>query len=276
MSEKMTNQFTVFTKPWPEKSLPELAQFIKDLGFDGIELPVRPGFQITPEHVERDLPEATQIFADHGLKIASVAGTPDEAMIAACGAAGVPLIRIMARINMDTGYRATEENLCQVFDRCLPLLEETGVALGVQNHAGNFIGSAIGIMHLIEQYDPKQIGIVLDLAHCSLAGEPVPIAIDVAWSHLLLVNLKNGYWQRVGTSETGEAQWKHSWTTSKEGLTSWQEVADELKRRNYQGDICLTAEYSAPKANPSIRVKELIAKDFAYAKSLLSSAISHE
>lgn len=268
MNGKMTNLFTVFTKPWPEKSLPELAQFVKTLGFDGVELPVRPGFQVTPEHVEKELPEAAKIFTNYGLKIGSIAGTTNDAMIAACGNAGVPLIRIMARVNMDIGYRATENNLRKEFDRCISLLAEAGVAIGVQNHAGNFIGSAIGLLRLIEPYDPKQIGIVLDLAHCSLAGEPAPIAIDIAWSHLLLVNLKNGYWQRIGESDTGEAHWKHSWISSKEGLTSWQEVADELKCRNYQGDICLTAEYSAPRDNHSVRVEELIAKDFAYAKSL--------
>lgn len=268
MNGKGINQFTVFTKPWPDKSLPELAQFVKDLGFDGVELPVRPGFQVTPENVEQDLPEAARIFTEHGLKIESIAGTSDDAMIAACGEAGVPLIRIMARVNMEVGYRATEVNFRKEFDRCMPLLEETEVAIGVQNHAGNFIGSAIGIMHLLEQYDPKQIGIVLDLAHCSLAGEPVPIALDIAWSHLLLVNLKNGCWRRIGESDTGEARWKNYWTTSKEGLTSWQEVADELKWRNYQGDICLTAEYSVPPNDDSVHIERLVTEDFAYAKSL--------
>ena len=30
--------FTLFTKPWPGKSLQELAGFVKNLGFDGVEL----------------------------------------------------------------------------------------------------------------------------------------------------------------------------------------------------------------------------------------------
>ncbi|MCP4400962.1 MAG: sugar phosphate isomerase/epimerase [bacterium] len=268
MNEKTTQQFTVFTKPWPEKSLPVLAQFVKELGFDGVELPVRPGYPVTPEHVEKILPEAAKIFAVHGLKIGSIAGTASKTMIAACAEAGVPLIRIMARVNPELNYRETEMNFRKEFDGCLPALEEAGVALGVQNHAGNFIGSAIGILRLVEQYDPKQIGIVLDLAHCSLAGEPVPIALDIAWSHLLLVNLKNGYWQRIGESEIGEARWKNYWTGSKDGLTSWHEAAVELTRRKYQGDICITAEYSAPKSDDSVHIENLVAKDFAYAKTL--------
>jgi hypothetical protein len=42
-------------------------------------------------------------------------------------------------------------------------------------------------------------------------------------------------------------------------------VAAELKRRNYTGVICLTAEYSDEPA-----VNRLIAEDLAYAKALFA------
>lgn len=62
-------QLTVFTKPWKTTPLPELAARVKQLGFDGIELPVRSGFQVEPEKVQTDLPKAAKIFADGGLSI---------------------------------------------------------------------------------------------------------------------------------------------------------------------------------------------------------------
>ncbi len=55
-----TVTFAVFTKPWPTMPLPQLGRFIRDLGFDGIELPVRPGFQVEPANVSRGLGEATR------------------------------------------------------------------------------------------------------------------------------------------------------------------------------------------------------------------------
>ncbi len=55
-------QFSVFTKPW-HLPLPELAALVKGWGFDGVELPVRPGYQVTPENVRRGLPEAVRILA---------------------------------------------------------------------------------------------------------------------------------------------------------------------------------------------------------------------
>jgi sugar phosphate isomerase/epimerase len=86
--------YTVFTKPWPSKSLSELGAFVKGVGFDGVELPVRPKFQVEPESVAKGLPEAAKILGDHGVSIGKVAGPTDEATIAACGEAGVPIIRI--------------------------------------------------------------------------------------------------------------------------------------------------------------------------------------
>ncbi len=66
---------SVFTKPW-KMSLPELARFVSGLGFDGIELPVRPGYQVEPHQINRDLPLAVRTLADHGVRITSVATEP--------------------------------------------------------------------------------------------------------------------------------------------------------------------------------------------------------
>ena len=266
-----TIDLTVFSKPWPDLSISELATFIKNLGFKGVELPVRPGFQVTPETVEKGLPEAVRIFSDNGVKIGSVAGPMDEKTIAACGESGVPLLRIMVAIDMEIGYFATEKTVRDTFDSLLPALKSHGVTIGVQNHCAQMIGSSIGLMHLIEQYDPKCIGAVLDPAHCGLDGEPDTMAIDIAWSHLVMLNLKSAYWKRAGADETGAAKWRPFWCTGKEGITSWPVVAAELKKRGFSGDVCLTAEYSNPNERGDLTgsaVEPLVKGDLQYAKSL--------
>jgi hypothetical protein len=47
----MSVDFAVFVKPWKRLSLAELGPHIRKLGFDLIELPVRPGFACEPEHI---------------------------------------------------------------------------------------------------------------------------------------------------------------------------------------------------------------------------------
>jgi sugar phosphate isomerase/epimerase len=268
------NRFTVFTKPWPEPGLAELGRMVKAMGFDGVELPVRPGYQVTPENVRRGLPEAARILADCGVVIGSIAGPVDEPTIAACGESGVPIIRVMAGIDLGVGYRESEARLRKEYDAALPLLERHGVAIGVQNHYGRMVGSAVGLLHLVEGYDPRRVGIVLDTAHCGLDGEPDEMAIDVAWPHLLLVNLKSAYWERTAGPEVVDAPWRSHWTLGGQGITNWRAVAAELRRRGYAGDVCLPAEYTDPEGKAGQRmgeaVKPLLEQDIRYARSLFA------
>jgi sugar phosphate isomerase/epimerase len=263
MSSNTQIQYSVFTKPW-KLPLPELGKLVKGWGFDGIELPVRPGYQVLPENVRRDLPRAVKQLARDGLEIFSIAGPTDETTIAACAEAGVPVIRIMVPIG-DDGYMATEARVQKEFDTLLPLLEKYGVQIGVQNHLDRFVCNAMGLRHLIEKYDPRLIGAVWDAAHNALNGEDPEMGIDIVWSHLCMVNLKNAYWRRTNGPEAEQVTWRPWWTSGRQGLANWPRVAAELKRRAYHGVVCLTAEYSDEDS-----VDRLIAADLVYAKSLFA------
>lgn len=257
-------EFTVFTKPWKE-SLEALGARVSRLGFSGIELPIRPGYPVEPGNVTRELPRAAQILASFGVRISSVAGPTDEATITACGDAGVPLIRICPDIPRDRGYLEQEALHQQEYERLVPILDRHGVAIGIQNHNGRSVPNALGIRRLIERFDPTHVCAVWDPAHCALDGELPELAIDILWSHLRLVNLKNGLWQRVNGPEAEVARYQTYWTNGRQGLCAWPDVAAQLHKRGYRGDVCLTAEYSDHDA-----VDRLIGEDLAFAKSLLA------
>jgi sugar phosphate isomerase/epimerase len=267
-----SNLMTVFTKPWPEKTLPELADFVAGLGLDGVELPVRPGFQVTPDRVA-DLPGAAGVFKQRGISIRSVAGPEDEATIRALGEAGIPILRVMARIDMKVGYMASVDACRRRWEALVPVLEKTGVTIGVQNHCDYNVGSAIGLVHLVGGFDRRHVAVVLDPAHCGLDGEPDDMAIDIAWPHLALVNLKSAFWRMASGPEVEDVQWKKHWTTGRFGITSWPRVIAELARRGYKGDYCLTAEYSGPDGSGDLKgdaVNRLLCDDVAYARSLIA------
>lgn len=255
--------FSVFTKPW-HMPLKDLGRFVSNLGFEAVELPVRPGFQVEPAGVSGGLPQAARILADYGVKIASIAGPTSEEAMAACAELGIPIIRICVDIEGE-GYLAGEARLRREFDALLPGLERHGVTLGIQNHCGRSVCDAMGLRHLLEGYDRRQIAAVWDAAHNALSGEEPELAIDIVWDHLCMVNLKNAVWRRANGPEAGHAEWEPYWTGGREGLASWPRVAAELERRGYPGVICLTAEYSDEAA-----VDRLIAEDLAFARSLFA------
>lgn len=261
MSHKIV--FSVFTKPWQQIPVAELGKLIAGYGFDGVEFPVRPGYQVEPENIETGLPKLARSFADFGLKITSIAGPTNEAAFSACASAGVPIIRTGFGL-LKEGYLASERRAQDELDGMVPLSERYGVKVGIQNHAGSFVPiNAMGIRHLIEKYDPKHVGAIWDSMHNALNGEEPEMGLDIVWSHLCMVNLKNAYWQRITGTEAISAEWQAHATTGRQGLASWPRVAEFLKKRNYEGVVCLTAEYSAHD-----QVNRLIAEDIAFAKSL--------
>ena len=55
-----SNKICVFTKPFNSLSFDELADRIAELGFDGIEAPIRVGGHVEPDQVEDRLPARTK------------------------------------------------------------------------------------------------------------------------------------------------------------------------------------------------------------------------
>jgi sugar phosphate isomerase/epimerase len=267
---------TVFTKPWFDP-LEKLADKVAELGLDGIELPVRPGYQVEPQNVATALPAAVRIMKRRGLQIRSVAAPLDAATIAACGEAGVPILRTMVGIDLSkAGYAETIAQHRRLWDSLIPALDTAKVTIGIQNHSGNCIGSAIGVFHLLEKYDPRHVCAILDMAHSCVAGEPRELAVDLLWDRMRgLVNFKSAFRERVNGPEEVEAVYRTHWTTAPHSGYSWGGLVEELLKRGFEGTFCLPAEYTDPAGQPQRMgddVLPFLRQDIAYLKGLLASA----
>ncbi|HLH58543.1 MAG TPA: TIM barrel protein [Streptosporangiaceae bacterium] len=257
-------EFAVFTKPWATEPVPALAELVATMGFGAAEIPVRPGFQVTPDDVATALPELVKVFGDRGLKVASIASSLEEPIFAACAAAGVPIIRIMGKVTRGA-YLASEAALQTQLRDVIPLCEKYGVRVGVQEHYGDNVSDAFGLRALLAGLDGRWITAIWDAAHDALAGIAPETGLEVVWDRLAMVNLKNAFYERANGPEADAAEWKRHFTSGRHGMASWPRIAAELKRRDYAGTVCLTAEYEEP-----ADVARLCAEDLRYAKGLFA------
>ena len=264
------NELAIFVKPWKSLSLSELAIHIKSLGFRLIELPVRPGFPCEPNTIETDLPHAVRVLAEKGIRVlnATIAlPLGDERVYSACAKSGIKMNRVMFSRGIKTYWEA-ESNARRQLDQAMPFCEQYGIQIGVQNHYGDSLPvNAMGLYHLVKDYDPKYVGAIWDPAHNALEGMDSEPALDVVASHLCVVNLKNAYWKRTTGPEADVADWEVYWTSGAQGRASWKRVIDKLKSIDYRGPICFSAEY-----NNEADVDNLIIKDLAFAKQLLANS----
>ena len=263
------NDLALFVKPWKSLALPALAEHVKALGFDLIELPVRPGFPCEPEQIEQQLPAAVKLLADHGLRVLNVtAALPldDERLYAACAKAGIGMNRVMFSRKAKTYWEAEAEARRQL-DSAMPFCERYQVQIGIQNHSGLSVPvNEMGLHHLVKDYDPQYVGAIWDPAHNALEGIEPEAALEIVESHLCVVNLKNAYWRRLSGPEAEVAEWKIYWTSGSQGRASWPRVIAKLKVMHYTGPLCFSAEYSDEGA-----VDRLIVQDLAFAKQCFAA-----
>lgn len=261
-----TVYFALFVKPWKNLSLSELVMHIRKLGFEWIELPVRPGFLCEPETIEKSLPEIVRVLGEEGLKVLNISASlplTDERLYSGSLKAGISMNRVILNRQEGENYWDAEKRARKILDEALPFCEKYGYQIGVQNHYGRCVPvNAMGMYNLIKDYNPKYVGAIWDPAHNALEGEDPEPALDIVASHLCVVNLKNAYWNRTNGPESEEANWSVYWTSGRHGRASWRRVAGKLKQMAYQGPVCLSAEYSAEND-----VDRLIVEDLAFAKA---------
>jgi len=258
-------KFSVFTKAWKQLSIDELGRFINSIGIAGIEFPLREGYQVEPKDAEKGLLKLAEQLGGYGLKIYSVASDTSEKVFAGCQAAGVPIIRIIVHTDLKDGFYASMQKTEKEIEKIIPLCEKYGVKVGIQHHYGPGLNNSMELRQLVGKYDPRHIGAVWDAAHSALAGEEPEQGLEIVWSHLCIVNLKNAFYRLVTGPEAETAGWDYYFTTGRQGLSSWDRISAYLKEKDFKGTICLFAEYSDEE-----HVNKLIADDIAYSKTLFA------
>ena len=257
--------YSVFTKPWRELSVPDLIRVVSDLGYNAIEFPLRDGFQVTPDQARDKLPQLVKDLKSAGIRVDDVASAPEERIFSACAEAGIPMIRVMFNppagdyLRQEKGYLATVESW-------LPLCEKYGVKVGIQMHHGRGAMTTADMMRVVGQFDSRYIGAIWDAAHSALAGENVEQAIDVCWSHLCLANFKNARYQMYGRAADGAAVYKPYFCPGSDGQLSWPRAVKHLKEKGYAGTWCMPAEYTGLTPQEEI---DYARRDLAWLKSLV-------
>ena len=255
--------WSVFTKPWRDLPIADLAELVARMGFNAIEFPLRPGFQVDLDRLGPSMGEFAGTMADHGISIASVASTTTPAIFEACATNDIPIIRIMINISAD-GYLATGDLVRKHLDELLPLTQEYGVKIGVQPHYDDYIADSSELATLLTDYDPAAITAIWDAAHEGLARKHPSNGLALLWDRLSMVNFKNACYQHTEPATPGAPPWEIEFVEATEGLCSWAEAAQYLVEHNYIGPICLPAEYT-----DESDLEAKVSRDLSYIRELV-------
>ncbi|GAB5403612.1 MAG: sugar phosphate isomerase/epimerase [Aureliella sp.] len=195
----------VFTKPFNSLSFDELAEQIAEIGFDGIEAPIRPGGHVEPSDVPSRLPKLVNALAKRDLKVniltSSINNVDEEVARKALQTAaelGIKQFR-MQYFKYDVSKPVFEQ--LDAWTKTVAKLGEFCAKLGIQavyqNHAGvNYMGAALwDLKHVLRDIDPAHVGVAYDVRHATVeGGTSWPMTFRMLAPHVVAVCIKDFQW----------------------------------------------------------------------------------
>ena len=165
----------IFSKHLQWLDYDEMAAAAKEMGFDGVDLTVRPKGHILPENVERDLPKAVEAVRKAGLKaelittaITSAADPYTEKIIRTASQQGIKYYR-MGWLKYHKNQPIPEQ--LELYKKQLKELEQLNQSYNIhgayQNHSGDGVGAAVwDIWDLNKRPNPRLFGLPIRCPAC--------------------------------------------------------------------------------------------------------------
>jgi sugar phosphate isomerase/epimerase len=251
-STEDTVQIVLNSKFFHTLSVAELAAKARELGFDGIDLSVRPGHPVNPTNVETALPKAVAAWKAQGLTC-PLATTPVswtspdapdvEPLYAACAAAGLPRVKIgFFPFKPGEDYWALVDAARKALAGFARLGETFGVQTVYQVHSGPVLGSnCAGLMHLLRGLDARWVGAYPDFGHMVLDGEDYPMGLAMVREYLSIVGIKDAH--HAPQSAGSEPPFVPRFVKVGSGAVNWRRALGALKGLGFDGVLSVHTEY---------------------------------
>ena len=265
-------ELIVFNKPFQDVGFEQTADIIAEVGWHGIECPVRAKGQILPERVEEDLPKLVDALKKRGLALSILTSdilTPDaraEKVLRTAKALGIHRYRLgFAYYDLDKPIAPQLANWKAAARDLAALNKELGLKAGYQNHSGSKnIGAPIwDIVDLVHDVDPEHLGLCFDIGHATIEGGYAwQIHCRAAQPFFTAVYVKDFAWEKT------KNDWKAKWCPLGEGMVH-KEFFTWLKTTPYSGPISQHIEYQEGAGPEQIAAMK---RDLATLKSWLKDA----
>jgi sugar phosphate isomerase/epimerase len=264
--------FCLFSKHLPELSWSELGRAVKDAGFDGVDLTVRPGGHVAPERASADLPRAIEAVRAAGVAVPMITTELTSAksalarpLLEAAAASGVRFFKTgYWRFTSAPDVRAQVAAAGEALAGLATLAGECGIQLGFHNHQA-YIGAALwDIAPAMDRLDSRWAGYYFDPRHAVAegGGGAWKAASRLVAPRLKMLAVKDCLWVK------GADGWRIENCPLGEGMVEWPYVADVLRDAQFRGPISVHLEYELPAGTR--HTLEAASRDLAVARRFLS------
>lgn len=265
---------SIFSKHLQFLDYTEAAETAAEIGFDGLDIPVRPGGHVLPERVKDDLPRAVEAAKKAGLDVpmitTAITGPESpyaEDVLKTASALGVGYYRLgYLDYRKESGPAATLESYRPQLKALAGMNRDFRLRGGYQNHAGTNVGAPVwDLWYMIRDIDPRWIGCQYDIRHATAEGGTCwPLGLELIAPFIGTLVVKDFKWGLV------DGKWRIVDTFVGEGMVDFAAYFAAVRRLKIEAPITMHFEY--PHVQEHKTVVPLFKKDLETLKTMLDTA----
>lgn len=238
----------IFSKHLQFLNYREMAEAAAGIGFDGVDLTVRPKGHVLPERVTENLPRAVEAIHQAGLKtsmmttgMADAGNSTGRKVLEMASDLGISYYRMdyfryLQGENIPESIRHFQEKAKELSE----LNKKLNIVGCYQNHAGNYMGASIWeLWQLLKTADPDFLGVQYDIRHAVVDG-------GLSWKNgfrliqprIKTIVIKDFKWRKK------EGRWRVVDMPFGEGMVDFKTYFRMLKEYRIQVPVSLHFEYS--------------------------------
>jgi L-ribulose-5-phosphate 3-epimerase len=245
-------KISIFSKHLQWLNYKEMAKAVREIGFDGIDLTVRPQGHVLPERVEADLPEAAEAAGKEGIKIYMLTTAIDNAddpvtekILKTASSLGISHYR-MGWGNYDE-IRSVEDNISAIQAKLVKLAilnEKYSVSGEYQNHSGvgaggYYFGAPIwDLAQVLKSINSRWLGSQYDIYHSTVEGAYTwPVGLKLITPFIRSIDIKDFRWLKK------DGKWISESVPLGEGMVDFRKYFGLIKKLGINVPVSLHYEY---------------------------------
>lgn len=237
----------VFSKNFHWLDYNGMADAAAQLGFDGVDITVRPEGHVIPERVADDLPKAVEAVKKAGLKVhmitTAITSADDkftEPILKTASSQGIGYYR-MGWIHYDE-KKSMNDNLDAFklrMSRLAALNHKYQIRGDYQNHSGVSFGSPIwDLWMVLKDVDTEWVGSQFDIMHAQVeGGNTWQLSLKLLKANITTIDIKDFIWAKTGQG------WKAEVVPLGDGMIDYRKYLALLKEYNLDGPFSMHFEY---------------------------------
>lgn len=255
------------------------------MGFDGLDLTVRPKGHVLPENVVTDLPKAVAAMQKHALAVKMMTtnvwdanNSVQKKVLETASSLGITHYRTdWLKYPEDTPIQESQALYGLQAKELEELNKTLGLIGGYQNHAGKHVGAPVwDLLPIFEATQGKHIGCQYDIRHAVVeGGESWELGLERILPYINSIVIKDFKWGIV------DGKWKIINVPLGEGMVNFSRYFSLLKKYQINVPVSLHVEHElggAEKGRSKLTISEQevisrIQKDLDYLRAMWEKTV---